>query len=95
MSSLVIVGSLSLGISPLTTPSLRLGLFLSFRLTKRERILALYAAVVPSKWVYAADSMSCAFLAMMSTAGHWSIKGEVDSENATHEHPNRTPKRRK
>ena len=44
---LLILQNLETSNSPETTLARRLGLFLSLRLTNSERILALYAAVVP------------------------------------------------
>lgn len=65
---LVILANLSAVTSPLTTLSLKPGLFTSFRLTYKDRSFDLYWAVVPPKSLYTATSIPFARLRMRSVA---------------------------
>jgi hypothetical protein len=67
-TSLVILANLTAEISPDTTPSRKLGLFLSFKLTNSERILALYPPLLVPSSSATAFSMATALWAIRSLA---------------------------
>ena len=73
-TSLVILANLAAAMSPDITPSRKLGLFLSFKLTNKERILALYPPLLEPSSSATAFSIATALWAIRSLAiGGWGL----------------------
>lgn len=70
-TSLDMLANLVAGMSPETTLSRKLGLFLSFKLTNNERILALYPPLLIPSSSATAFSTATALCAIKSLAIRW------------------------